>query len=62
MTKLEKHILDCARIEDFDEIDGDAQLVWVWCATHRKLEWHSVPIHIARNGEQFVSHRKPVIW
>lgn len=45
------HELDCSRIEDFDEINGEYQLCWVWCRTHRKLEWHSLPIEYAEDQD-----------
>lgn len=41
------HVLDCSRIEEFDELNDDTQLCWVWCRTHSKLEWHSLPIDYA---------------
>lgn len=40
---VDGHALDCSRIEEFDELNGDSQLCWVWCVTHKRLEWHSLP-------------------
>lgn len=56
------HLLDCDRIEECDEINGDEQLIWVWCDTHLKHEWHSVPLRIVREGGPIAVNRKPVIW
>jgi hypothetical protein len=40
--KMEKHVLDTAEIDEVDEIDGEQQLVLVWCDTHQVYEWHWV--------------------
>lgn len=58
----ERHELNCDRIEEADEINGDDQLVWIWCGTHRRFEWHSVPVENVRGGGKWVSTRKPVQW
>ena len=39
---MEKHVLDTAEIDEVDEIDGEQQLVLVWCDTHQVYEWHWV--------------------
>lgn len=57
------HVLDCSRIEEFDEINGDTQLCWVWCNTHKKLEWHSLPREYADQEDGlYRTNTKAVIW
>ena len=34
------HDLDYSEIDELDEIDEDQQLTLIWCAKHRKYEWH----------------------
>lgn len=34
------HRLDLTEIDEMDECDEGAQLALVWCATHRRHEWH----------------------
>lgn len=58
----EYHELDCCEIADWDEIDDGMQLVWVWCDTHKKNEWHSIPLGMVRHGGTFIKTRKPVQW
>lgn len=38
--KKQAHALDIYNVSDFDEIDGDEQLVFIWCKEHKKYEWH----------------------
>jgi hypothetical protein len=46
-----KHDLDYSEgFDDLDEISGDEQLALCWCCTHRRWEWHWVPIHRIRSG------------
>jgi hypothetical protein len=42
----EEHDLDASQIDDRDEISGDEQQMLVWCNTHRKWEWHWLPIDV----------------
>jgi len=57
------HVLDCSRIEDFDELNGDAQLCWVWCRTHGRLEWHSLPrSHAERQDGTWTTAQESVRW
>lgn len=57
-----EHVLDCGNIDEWDEIDCDTQLVWIWCQTHKKYEWHSVPLDIVHCGSIYRTKRKPVSW
>lgn len=41
---MAEHDLDTSQIDDRDEISGDEQQCLVWCDTHRKWEWHWLPI------------------
>jgi hypothetical protein len=50
-----QHDLDYSEIDDLDEISGDEQFVLIWCATHRRWEWHWVPIRLVRIGAR---HRR----
>jgi hypothetical protein len=45
-----EHDLDYSEIDDLDEISGDEQLALVWCDTHRRFEWHWIPIRRVRSG------------
>ena len=56
------HELDCCNIEEWDEINDDLQLVWIWCRIHKKLEWHSVPLWRLEEGGFHRTDRKPVEW
>lgn len=57
------HVLDCSRIEEFDELNDDTQLCWVWCRTHKKLEWHSLPLDYAETQDGiYHTDKKAVIW
>lgn len=38
------HNLDLDEVDDLDEISGDEQLSLVWCRTHKKYEWHWLPV------------------
>ncbi len=59
----DRHILDCERIGEFDEINGAHQLCWVWCRTHSKFEWHSLPVDMANDRQGvFTTNQKPVSW
>lgn len=58
----EYHQLDCGLIDDLDEIDDGHQLAWVWCLTHKKYEWHSIPLDNVRLGGIRPTDRKPVQW
>lgn len=58
-----EHVLVCSEIDDFDEINGDTQLCWVWCNTHRKYEWHSLPIENVKQQDGIIKTTKnPVSW
>lgn len=38
------HQLDCAEIDDLDEqADESTQYVRIWCETHQKYEWQTIP-------------------
>ena len=60
--KPEHHLLDCGDIDDYDEINGYDQLVWIWCLTHKKYEWHSVPMNKLGHSVTHVKQTKPVEW
>lgn len=62
MTKGVQHLLDCDRIEEFDEINGDDQLVWVWCNTHARLEWHSIDLDKLDEGGLLTTSKREVNW
>lgn len=36
------HQLQCWEVDSLDEVDEGNQLALVWCATHRKYEWHNL--------------------
>ena len=38
------HDLDRSIIDDRDEISGDEQCCLVWCKSHRRFEWHWLPL------------------
>lgn len=57
-----EHILNCDDIDDWDELNGDSQLVWVWCRVHSKYEWHSIPIDLVEGGGTYRTERRPVEW
>ena len=59
---MAKHELDCSEISELDEINGDDQLAWVWCDTHQRYEWHSVPRWKIREGRTHSTDRNPVEW
>lgn len=60
---FDEHILDCSCISEFDEIDCDTQLCWVWCQTHEKLEWHSLPLDFVEMQDGiYRTTRKEVSW
>lgn len=61
-SSQEVHELDCYNIDELDEINGDNQLCWVWCETHRKYEWHSIDRAYAQRGGHITMRRKPVTW
>lgn len=44
------HQLDTSEIDDLDERSGDEQLALVWCDTHKKYEWHWLPLDEIRGG------------
>ena len=56
------HKLDCFDIDDHDEINGEVQLVRVWCTTHGRYEWHSVPRDMVEDGGSLILETKPVEW
>ena len=57
------HVLDCSRIAEFDEIDDGTQLCWVWCQTHSRNEWHSLPLDFVEMQDGlFRTSKKPVTW
>jgi hypothetical protein len=58
----ELHELDCCEIDEEDEIDDGSQLCSVWCMTHQKYEWHSIPLDYVRHGGAVTKFRKPVEW
>lgn len=58
----QEHVLICDDIDEWDEINDGMQLVWVWCQTHKKYEWHSVPQDLVDGGGIYRSERKPVSW
>lgn len=37
------HLLDTETIDDCDAVDGDEQLLLIWCDTHAVFEWHWLP-------------------
>lgn len=55
-----KHTLNCFEIDDQDELDDGCQLCRVWCETHRKYEWHNIPLEYVRFGGVIVTTRKPL--
>lgn len=58
-----EHVLDCSRIEEFDELNDDTQLCWVWCLTHEKLEWHSLPLdYVDTQDGIYRTSKKEVSW
>lgn len=61
MVKLD-HVLDCDRIEEEDEENDDTQLCWVWCQTHQKLEWHSLPYDFVHGGGLYRTSGNEVKW
>ena len=59
----QEHVLDCSRIEEFDEENDGSQLCWVWCRTHGKLEWHSLPYDYVRQQDGlWRTSKKEVSW
>lgn len=56
-----KHVLDCYEIDSLDEIDDGMQIARVWCNTHLKYEWHSIPLDRVRNGGPWSTQRRP-LW
>lgn len=61
-TQTGEHILNCDEIEELDEINGDEQLAWIWCKTHGKLEWHSIPRDMVECGGIYRTSSKEVNW
>lgn len=62
-AEAEGHVLDCSRISDFDELNDDTQLCWVWCRTHGKLEWHSLPLgYVEMQDGLFRTSKQEVSW
>lgn len=58
----DEHILNCDNIEEWDELNDGLQLVWVWCNTHSKYEWHSVPLDYVEGGGIYQTSSKEVSW
>lgn len=61
-AKTDEHVLSCDEIEELDEINGDEQLAWIWCKTHEKLEWHSIPRDMVACGGIYRTSSKEVKW
>lgn len=62
VSESAEHVLNCDNIEEWDELNDDSQLVWVWCETHKKYEWHSVHLDYAQGGGILRTAKKPVVW
>lgn len=62
LSSTNEHVLDCYNIDQLDEIDEDNQLVSVWCVTHEKYEWMSVPRSMVRNGGTYRTKKKEISW
>ncbi len=54
------HRLECWEVDDLDEIDDDAQLALLRCATCKAWEWHYVPRELLRTDEIFITAGKPL--
>lgn len=61
-SQSDEHVLNCDNIDEWDEINDDLQLVWVWCETHKKYEWHSVPRDLVNVGGIYRTSNKEVSW
>ena len=59
---IQAHVLNCDKIEELDEVNGESQLCWVWCETHRRFEWHSLPLDRVDGGGKLTTQRRPVSW
>lgn len=63
MVENSGHVLDCSRIEEADEVNGEMQLCWAWCQSHDRLEWHSLPLASVEGQSGLVSvSTDPVRW